>query len=100
MEDDNEDGQSPLLAMRECDAASASSLDALPAVIGVEGYLDAIALSDVNMRNVVASMGTALTLEQIGVAAEMGNVPGGEFLSPPPGGKEPSASEYVHFGQQ
>ena len=54
------------------------SFDAPPAVVIVEGYFDAIALSNVGVKNVVASMGTALPLEQLKIAAEMGNVPGGK----------------------
>lgn len=50
-----------------------------PAVVVVEGYLDAIALANVGVGNAAASMGTALPLEQLGRAAAMGNVPGGEF---------------------
>ena len=50
-----------------------------PPVIIVEGYFDAIALSNVGVRNVVASMGTALPFEQLKIAAEIGGVPGGEF---------------------
>ena len=56
----------------------ASTFDAPPAVVIVEGYLDAIALSNVGIQNVVASMGTALPFEQLKAAAEMGNVPGGK----------------------
>ena len=55
-----------------------NSYDAPPAVVIVEGYFDAIALSNVGIQNVVASMGTALPLEQLKIAAEMGNVPGGK----------------------
>jgi DNA primase len=46
-------------------------------VVIVEGYFDAIALSNVGVKNVVASMGTALPPEQLLMAAEMGKVPGG-----------------------
>ena len=42
----------------------------LPVII-VEGYFDAIALSNVGVKNVVASMGTALTVEQLKSAAAM-----------------------------
>lgn len=44
----------------------------------MEGYFDAIALSNVGVKNVVASMGTALPLEQLKIAAEMGDIPGGK----------------------
>lgn len=50
-----------------------------PAVIVVEGYFDAISLANINVRNVVASMGTALPYEQLKKASAMANVPGGEF---------------------
>ena len=59
-------------------ATSTSTFDAPPAVIIVEGYFDAIALSNIGVENVVASMGTALPLEQLKAAAEMGNIPGGK----------------------
>lgn len=54
------------------------SFDAPPEVVIVEGYFDAIALSNVGVKNVVASMGTALPLEQLKIAAEMGDIPGGK----------------------
>ena len=57
-----------------------SKFDAPPALVIVEGYFDAIALSNVGVRNVVASMGTALPMEQLKIAAEMGNVPGGRIV--------------------
>jgi len=60
--------------------SSTTSYDAPPAVVIVEGYFDAIALSNVGVRNVVASMGTALPVEQLEIAAEMGNVPGGRII--------------------
>ncbi len=59
-------------------ATNTSSFDAPPAVIIVEGYFDAIALSNIGVGNVVASMGTSLPLEQLKAAAEMGNIPGGK----------------------
>jgi DNA primase len=64
-------------------AKDASTFDVPPAVVIVEGYFDAIALSNVGVENVVASMGTALPLEQLKAAADMGNIPGGksEWLS-------------------
>ena len=42
----------------------------LPVII-VEGYFDAMSLSNVGVKNVVASMGTALTVEQLKSAAEI-----------------------------
>lgn len=42
----------------------------LPVII-VEGYFDAISLANVGLNNVVASMGTALTVEQMKNAAAM-----------------------------
>lgn len=42
----------------------------LPTII-VEGYFDVIALHNAGVKNVVASMGTALTVEQLKIAADM-----------------------------
>jgi len=53
-----------------------STFDAPKGVVIVEGYFDAIALSNVGVKNVVACMGTALPLEQLQLAAAVGKVPG------------------------
>ena len=55
------------------------TFEAPKSVVIVEGYFDAIALSNVGVKNVVASMGTALPPEQMQIAAEMGKVPGGKW---------------------
>ena len=67
------------LNVKTADSKSTPSLtvDAPKSVVIVEGYFDAIALSNVGIKNVVASMGTALPPEQLQMAAEMGKVPGG-----------------------
>jgi len=71
---------------RSTESTSSSSLSTnttfapSPAIVLVEGYFDAIALSNVGIQNVVASMGTALPVEQLKLLAEMRN-------SGPPGGK-------------
>ena len=65
------------------DSKTSSSVEhdkfvAPPSIVLVEGYFDAIALSNVGFQNVVASMGTALPVEQLKLVAEMRNsVPGG-----------------------
>eukprot|EP00984_Skeletonema_dohrnii_P035320 scaffold34962_cov216-Skeletonema_dohrnii-CCMP3373.AAC.1 len=56
------------------------TFEAPKSVVIVEGYFDAIALSNVGVKNVVASMGTALPPEQMQIAAEMGKVPGGRIV--------------------
>jgi DNA primase len=48
-------------------------------VVIVEGYMDAIALWEAGVREVVASMGTALTMEQLANAARTAGTRGGEF---------------------
>lgn len=50
-------------------------------VIIVEGYMDAIALWQAGVQETVASMGTALTKEQLLIAAEKARKIGGEKLS-------------------
>jgi DNA primase len=47
-------------------------------VVIVEGYMDAIALWEAGIREVVASMGTALTMEQLANAARTAGTRGGE----------------------
>ncbi len=61
----------------ESNSSPSLTFDAPKSVVIVEGYFDAIALSNVGVKNVVASMGTALPPEQLQMAAEMGKVPGG-----------------------
>ena len=65
----------------ETESSPSLNIDRPKGVVIVEGYFDAIALSNVGVKNVVASMGTALPPEQLQMAAEMGKVPGGEFFS-------------------
>jgi DNA primase len=50
-------------------------------VIIVEGYMDAISLWDAGVCEVVASMGTALSQEQLASAAKLVGGKGGEFIS-------------------
>lgn len=58
-------------------AASKSSSQSIPlessdnSLIIVEGYMDVLALWDVGIRTVVASMGTAITLEQLKLASKI-----------------------------
>lgn len=61
----------------ESNSSPSLTFHAPKGVVIVEGYFDAIALSNVGVKNVVASMGTALPHEQLQMAAEMGKVPGG-----------------------
>lgn len=61
----------------ESNSSPSLTFNAPKGVVIVEGYFDAIALSNVGVKNVVASMGTALPPEQLKIAAEMGKVPGG-----------------------
>lgn len=49
-------------------------------VVIVEGYMDAIALWEAGIHEVVASMGTALTVEQLSSAARTAGTHGGELL--------------------
>lgn len=63
----------------ESDSSPSLTFAAPKSVVIVEGYFDAIALSNVGVKNVVASMGTALPPEQLQMAAEMGKVPGGTW---------------------
>ena len=69
-----------LVATNNNEEKDSVTFDAPPAVVIVEGYVDAIALANVGVKNVVASIGTTLPLEQLRIAAEMGNVLGGEFV--------------------
>lgn len=48
-------------------------------VLIVEGYMDAISLWEAGIHEVVASMGTALTLEQLSIAARTAGTHGGKF---------------------
>ena len=66
-----------------------------PSIVIVEGYFDAIALSNVGLRSVVASMGTALPLEQLMIAAEMSNdVPGSKCTWTFLGEEYPQQTDY------
>jgi len=49
-------------------------------VVLVEGYMDAIALWGVGVKEVVASMGTALSSEQLASAAKLAGAPGGRVV--------------------
>jgi hypothetical protein len=51
----------------------------LPTII-VEGYFDVIALHNAGVKNVVASMGTALTVEQLKIAADMTDSGAGRLI--------------------
>lgn len=51
-------------------------------IVVVEGYLDAIALSEVGVSEVVACMGTALTTEQLTSAARTAGTRGGKCSEP------------------
>lgn len=64
--------------MRKSDSAGESGPDRGSVVI-VEGYMDAIALWQADIHEVVASMGTALTMEQLLNAARTAGTRGGEF---------------------
>lgn len=48
-------------------------------VLIVEGYMDAISLWEAGIHEVVASMGTALTVEQLSIAARTAGTHGGKF---------------------
>ena len=67
--------------LSETESSLSLNSDRPKGVVIVEGYFDAIALSNVGVKNVVASMGTALPPEQLQLAAEMGKVPGGKCSS-------------------
>ena len=60
--------------------ASSNSATADPLLI-VEGYMDVLALWDVGIKTAVASMGTAISLEQITAAAKMAASNGGMFFA-------------------
>jgi DNA primase len=62
------------LAKEEIQRAS----KAVPLVI-VEGYMDAVALWQAGIKEAVACMGTALTLEQLASAAKMAGTRGGKL---------------------
>lgn len=63
--------------MRQSDAAGTSGPNRGTVVI-VEGYMDAISLWEAGIHEVVASMGTALTTEQLSNAARTAGTHGGE----------------------
>ena len=52
-----------LVATNNNEEKDSVTFDAPPAVVIVEGYVDAIALANVGVKNVVASIGTALPLK-------------------------------------
>ena len=73
-----------VLAKRNEKDPNESTIDTTPthpSIVIVEGYFDVIALSNIGVQNVVASMGTALPLEQLTIAAKMSNdVPGSKCI--------------------
>ena len=79
---ENHSSKSKIPSVAENDSSTATNLFvAPPAIVLVEGYFDAIALSNVGIQNVVASMGTALPVEQLKLVAKMRNsVPGGKKM--------------------
>lgn len=79
---ENHSSKSKISSVAENDSSTATNLFvAPPAIVLVEGYFDAIALSNVGIQNVVASMGTALPVEQLKLVAKMRNsVPGGKKM--------------------
>lgn len=48
-------------------------------IIMVEGYMDVLSLADVGVKTAVASMGTAISLDQINAAAKLATTGGGKF---------------------
>ncbi len=74
--------KSKISSAAEHDSSTAtSSFVAPPAIVIVEGYFDAITLSNVGVQNVVACMGTALPVEQLKLVAKMRNfAPGKHFF--------------------
>lgn len=69
----------PSAAKHDSSMATTTSFVPSPAIVVVEGYLDVIALTNVGIQNVVASMGTALPVEQLKLVAKMRNsAPGGK----------------------
>lgn len=79
---ENHSSKSKISSVAENDSSTATNLFvAPPAIVVVEGYFDAIALSNVGIQNVVASMGTALPVEQLKLVAKMRNsAPGGNDI--------------------
>ena len=79
---ENHSSKSKISSVAENDSSTATNLlVAPPAIVVVEGYFDAIALSNVGIQNVVASMGTALPVEQLKLVAKMRNsAPGGNDI--------------------
>jgi len=51
-----------------------------PPLLIVEGYMDAMSLWNAGIRNVVASMGTAISLEQLELAARIAGTRGGRII--------------------
>jgi DNA primase len=49
-------------------------------VILVEGYMDAIALWGIGVKEVVASMGTAISSDQLASVAKLSGSPGGRVI--------------------
>lgn len=66
--------------IREANSNSATTTTTSSALLVVEGYMDAIALWDAGIGNVVASMGTAVTAEQLELAAQTAGTRGGRIV--------------------
>ena len=63
-------------------ASNSKSLLALNSdIIVVEGYMDVLSLSDVGISTGVASMGTAISLDQVNAAARLALSSGGRVIA-------------------
>ncbi|KAL3781373.1 hypothetical protein ACHAW5_003929 [Stephanodiscus triporus] len=81
LEDHSSNSKIPSAAKHDSSMATTTSFVPPPAIVVVEGYLDVIALTNAGIKNVVASMGTALPVEQLKLVAKMRNsAPGGRII--------------------